>query len=187
MTETLPLQTFISHLKSFIRLIGSWNSVTIRALLDSDLRKKGFHLIWNQSCLLFTPFPSHPHIQLSRPTTHVFLSWSPLPSFLATRALRHCRHMARELWHQRRNPRSKYLPFSSSAGSRSQYHERVLSNFCLRRGAVVTFPFLYPQGLWCSRDVCACVCTEPHSHLFSIWHSKYCFWLHFDLISYQET
>lgn len=63
--------TVSSYLKSCIHLIRSWSSITVRALQDSNPRKKRF--IWNPeiraSPFLLTPFPSHSLLQSCRPDT----------------------------------------------------------------------------------------------------------------------
>lgn len=88
------------------------------------------------------PVPSPPPLMVTQAKGSLVLFCTP--SFLAMPALRHGRCMARDLQHQRRNHMSKCLPFSSSAGPCSKYHERVPSKNSLRKGAVVTFSFLWP-------------------------------------------
>lgn len=109
--DLATFQTFISYLKSCVCLIGSWDSVTVGALLESGLREKVLQGMRHQSCLIFWLFPSHPHVSLSI----LLLTYPLLPASPATRALRHSRYMIQELWHQRRKRMSKSLLFSSSA------------------------------------------------------------------------
>lgn len=128
------------------------------------------------------PVPSPPPLMVTQAKGSLVLFCTP--SFLAMPALRHGRCMARDLQHQRRNHMSKCLPFPALR----DHVANIMKGYLLRTpwGKERLWPFHFcdhrayniPGVGVC---VCACSCDELQSYLFSVWHSKYYFWLHFDL------